>query len=516
MKFLEPTERRAEWGLLLIFAILSLGIIGGSAFYYRHYERQFRAAAEHQLTAIAELKVNELAQYRKERLEDAAIFFNNAAFSGLVRRFFDHPEDTDAQRQIQTWLGKFQAYYEYTRVYLLDVQGAERLAVPDQPEPLPGHLAKDIAAVLRSGRVTFLDFHRDAPGLPIHLEILVPIFDEQDASRSLGVLVFRINPAAFFYPFIQRWPVPSETAETLLVRRDGDDALFLNELKFRTNTALNLRVSLTSNNMPAVKAILGHEGIVDGTDYRGEPVLAALHAIPDSPWFLEARIDTAEVYAPMRARLWQVVVMICVLLFGSAACVGLVWRQQQSRFYQAQYESAEALRASEVRYRRLFEAARDGILILDAETGMILDVNPFLIELLGYSREAFLGTKVWELGFFKDIVANQDNFEELQQKGYLRYEDLPLETSDGRRIEVEFVSNVYLVNHQKVIQCNIRDITGRKRMEEKLRQLSRAVEQSPASIVITNPAGDIEYANPKFINVTGYTLAEILGKNPAS
>jgi len=514
MKFLEPTERRAEWGLLLIFAILSLGIIGGSAFYYRHYERQFRAAAEHQLTAIAELKVNELAQYRKERLEDAAIFFNNAAFSGLVRRFFDHPEDTDAQRQIQTWLGKFQAYYEYTRVYLLDVQGAERLAVPDQPEPLPGHLAKDIAAVLRSGRVTFLDFHRDAPGLPIHLEILVPIFDEQDASRSLGVLVFRINPAAFFYPFIQRWPVPSETAETLLVRRDGDDALFLNELKFRTNTALNLRVSLTSNNMPAVKAILGHEGIVDGTDYRGEPVLAALHAIPDSPWFLEARIDTAEVYAPMRARLWQVVVMICVLLFGSAACVGLVWRQQQSRFYQAQYESAEALRASEVRYRRLFEAARDGILILDAETGMILDVNPFLIELLGYSREAFLGTKVWELGFFKDIVANQDNFEELQQKGYLRYEDLPLETSDGRRIEVEFVSNVYLVNHQKVIQCNIRDITGRKRMEEKLRQLSRAVEQSPASIVITNPAGDIEYANPKFINVTGYTLAEILGKNP--
>jgi PAS domain S-box-containing protein len=89
-----------------------------------------------------------------------------------------------------------------------------------------------------------------------------------------------------------------------------------------------------------------------------------------------------------------------------------------------------------------------------------------------------------------------------------------LETSDGRRIEVEFVSNVYLVNHQKVIQCNIRDITGRKRMDEKLRQLSRAVEQSPASIVITNPAGDIEYANPKFINVTGYTLAEILGKNP--
>ena len=132
-------------------------------------------------------------------------------------------------------------------------------------------------------------------------------------------------------------------------------------------------------------------------------------------------------------------------------------------------EAEESLRASEVRYRRLFEAAKDGILILDAETGMVVDVNPFLIELLGYSHEEFLGKKIWELGFFKDIVANQDNFAELQQKEYVRYEDMPLETSDGRRIEVEFVSNVYLVNDHKVIQCNIRDITERKRAEEQIR-----------------------------------------------
>ena len=225
MNLPELNERRAEWGLLLIFASLTLGIVVGGTFYYRHYERQFRAAAEHQLAAIADLKVDELVQYRKERLADAAIFFNNAAFSGLVRRFLDHPEDADAQRQIQTWLGKYAAYYEYSRVYLLDVQGAERLAVPDKPEPFPGHLTQDIAAVLRSGRVTFLDFHRDATGLPIHLEILVPIFDEQDASRSLGVLVLRINPAAFLYPYIQRWPTPSLTAETLLVRRESNDVL---------------------------------------------------------------------------------------------------------------------------------------------------------------------------------------------------------------------------------------------------------------------------------------------------
>ena len=130
----------------------------------------------------------------------------------------------------------------------------------------------------------------------------------------------------------------------------------------------------------------------------------------------------------------------------------------------------EKLNASEVRYRRLFETSKDGILILDADTGMITDVNPFLIEMLGYTHEQFLGKKVWELGFFKDIVANEDKFLELKQKEYARYEDLPLKTVDGRHLSVEFVSNVYLVDHMKVVQCNIRNITERKRAETKILQ----------------------------------------------
>lgn len=120
---------------------------------------------------------------------------------------------------------------------------------------------------------------------------------------------------------------------------------------------------------------------------------------------------------------------------------------------------------SEVRYRRVFETAKDGILILDAETGKILDVNPFLIELLGYSREQFIEKAIWEIGFFKDIAANRDKFMELQQKEYIRYENLPLETAKGQKINVEFVSNVYFENANKVIQCNIRDITKRKQAE---------------------------------------------------
>jgi formate hydrogenlyase transcriptional activator len=140
-------------------------------------------------------------------------------------------------------------------------------------------------------------------------------------------------------------------------------------------------------------------------------------------------------------------------------------------------QTEEALKSSEKRYRRLFETAQDGILILDAETGQISDVNPFLVEMLGYSHEDFLGKKLWEIGVFRDIEASKAAFLELQDKGYVRYNDLPLETKDGRPMAVEFVSNVYPVNHRKVIQCNIRDITERKHIAAALQSAHNEMER---------------------------------------
>ena len=177
----------------------------------------------------------------------------------------------------------------------------------------------------------------------------------------------------------------------------------------------------------------------------------------------------------------------------------------------------EKQRASETRYRRLFETTKDGILILDAGTGMVMDVNPFLIELLGFSHEEFLGKKIWELGFFKDIVANRDNFAELQEKEYIRYEDMALETSMGRRIEVEFTSNLYLVNHQKVIQCDIRDISVRKAAEEKQRasetRYRRLFETTKDGILILDAGtGMVMDVNPFLIELLGFSHEEFLGK----
>lgn len=132
----------------------------------------------------------------------------------------------------------------------------------------------------------------------------------------------------------------------------------------------------------------------------------------------------------------------------------------------------KALRVSENRYRRLFETARDGILLLNSDTAQIEDVNPYLIELLGYSHAEFLGKKLWEVGPFADRAESKEMFAQLQTTGYVRYEDLPLRTKAGAKIDVEFVSNSYDCEGVKVIQCNIRNITERKRMEDQVRQMA--------------------------------------------
>ncbi len=174
------------------------------------------------------------------------------------------------------------------------------------------------------------------------------------------------------------------------------------------------------------------------------------------------------------------------------------------------------LRASEERYRRLFESAKDGILILDAGTGRVVDANPFMTELTGYSRGQFLGKHLWEIGPFSDAAASKVSFDELKALDYVRYDDLPLKARDGREVAVEFVSNVYLVNGEKVIQCNVRDITARKQAKDTLRMRERAIEAVSQGIIITDSRtadNPIVYTSPGFTAMTGYEGEEALGRN---
>lgn len=180
----------------------------------------------------------------------------------------------------------------------------------------------------------------------------------------------------------------------------------------------------------------------------------------------------------------------------------------------------QQLSASEQNYRRLFEAAKDGILILDVGTGGITEANPFIANLLGLSQEEMMGKTVSELSPFKDFESNQLMLEKLQRQGFVRYEDLPLEAADGCKIDVEFVCNIYEVGEKEVIQCNIRDITERKKSERQFKLLSTCVARLNDVVLISEadtldePGPRIVFVNDAFERITGYTSDEILGRSP--
>jgi PAS domain S-box-containing protein len=510
--------RLSGWLFFLIFGLLAGGIVSAGYFFHQNFEQHFRAGVERQLSAIAELKVEELTQWRKARLGDGELLLQNPAFSALVRRFLGQPADADAQQQLHAWLGKYPAAHEYDRVLLLDAQGAERLAIPTKLEPLAAHLPPDIAVALRSGRVTFLDFHRDAPDRPIHLSILVPILDDAHAGRPLGALLLRIDPETYLYPLIKRWPTPSLTAETLLVRREGNDALFLNELRFRTNTALSVRRSLTQTNLPAVMAASGRQGLVEGVDYRGASVVADVRPVPDSPWFMVTRMDKAEVYGPLRERLWLVLVLIASLLFGAGAGVGLVWRRQSLLFYRKQAQTVALLLESEEKFLRVFEHSNAGMSI--TKPSGEIEVNQAFCDMLGYSPAELHQQRWQDLSHPADVEETQRVMEKLLAGGRqaARFTKRYLH-KNGSVVWADVSSTLRrdAAGQPLYFMTIVLDTTARQKAETALREANEYLDNlfnyANAPIIVWDPQFKITRFNHAFENLTGRTAAEVMGQS---
>ncbi|MFH1029193.1 MAG: PAS domain S-box protein, partial [Pseudomonadota bacterium] len=471
---IEAATARASYTLLSVFIIMALGIVTAGHLYYRNYETQQRTAVERHLTVISELKTGEIVQWRKERLGAASSFYKNTSFSILVKRYFSNPNDKEVQKQLRTWLQRVQTAYQYDRLCLNDADNAERMSVPKTRTPTAFAISHLTSEVLQSGKIIFEDFYRHEVDGHVYLNMIVPVFDEAN-SRVIGILAMRIDPEKYLYPLINRWPTPSRTAETLIVRREGNEVVFLNELRFQKNTALKLRSSLDRRSMPAVRAVMGKKGIVEGLDYRGVPVIASVRAIPDSPWFLVARMDVSEVYAPIQERLWAMILLIGVLLLGAGAGVGLIWRQQHARFYQEKYEAAEALRERMEIQRVIVETSPLAIIVTDSQ-GDVMLWNSAAETTFGWSAGEAIGRQ--------NPIVPPDMVDEVRKTrqsimGGRSFVDVETERvrKDGVRIAVSFSAAALrdAGGRANGMLAIVADITERKRAEENIRRLNRVL-----------------------------------------
>ena len=455
--------------LIFLASSICILILLGGYFYFRYEENIIRNEKYENLKTIAELKINQITLWRKERLGDANAVYRNSFFVKGVEQFLYNGHNSDLKNDFLEQLSVTKTNSGYENIFITSPKGELVFSVDPTLKRVDSITRRFIIESAIPQKVIFTDLYYCPPDRKIYYDIIIPVINRKDI--SIATLIFRVDPNEYLYPLFQSWPTPSKSSEILIVRKNGDSVIYLNELRHRSHTALALQISLTKSTIPAVRAVLGYEGICEGKDYRGVDVLAYVCKIPGTPWFMVAKVDRSEIFTELSYRTVVIVIFTLVFIILTGVAIAWIYHLRLINIYKKLFNS-------DIRYRRLFETAKEGIIFLDADNGMIIDVNPFIIEMLGFSHDQFLGKHLWDLGFFRNVIENKDKFFELQEKEYIHYEDMPFETFDGRRIDVEFINNIYKVGSQKVVQCNIRNITERKHSEQKLKQTNIELERS--------------------------------------
>ncbi len=328
------------WRLLAVFLLLALGVGGSGYFYFLKLRESIRQEKFEELSAIADLKTRQIAGWRAERRAEAESILTTSFIVSHARRWLDSRGRDETERlALLAWMKAPRHARHYRCVHLFDASGALQLSsAPECAAPCESSLPAVLKA-LDTRQVQFLDFHISRQTENIHLSLFVPL---REGDRLVGALGFEIDPNTFLYPLVQTWPTRSPSAESVLIRREGENALYLNELRHRKDTALALRIPLTSRDVPEVRAVQGQEGVFAGQDYRGREVLSAVRRIPDAPWFLVSKIDLDEVDAPLHERAMMLLFSVALLIGVAAFAVQLLWRHQQMRSNLARLEAEDA------------------------------------------------------------------------------------------------------------------------------------------------------------------------------
>lgn len=457
---------KIPWHLMLIFLLLSAGILTLGYFYYQYQADHFQREMEAQLHAIADLKVKQITAWRQERMHDANLIFDDPIFGGEVQEWLEGRAPLHRRKEILHRLqGLKQKLYE--SIQLFDLQGRVRLAIPEvKPEALP--LLRKIALDTSSiEKVEFTDLYRVPGTQEIMISLAVPIhFHQGERIVFTGVVILNVDPHRFLYPLIQTWPTASVTAEFVLLRREGEDIVFLNELRHRQGTALEWRRPLAAAPRPAAYAGTGREGITRSLDYRGVPVLAATRIIPDSPWSLVAKIDTAEIAAPLREKYLQMAFLLFALIASSGAGVAYFWRDRDVLFYRQQYEAERESRALAQRYEYLAKNANDIILMVDQDL-KVVEANARAVSSYGYSPEEFLDLHLADLYPQGRLTAGEIQVLEMKTKDGQTFETVH-RRRDGTTFPVDISSSELKINGSRLYQMIIRDMTQTKEREKVL------------------------------------------------
>jgi len=482
--------------------------------YYEDQKIHIKKERVRELLAISDLKINQIVAWRKNLQGNAEVLFENYQLIQQLRKWLKSREKSGVMDEILGWMSSFRDHHDYSSIFLLDEKGNVCLYTSEANDEVGPHAKSFVNEAIQSKKVIWIDLYRDETDRHIHLDILVPLVPREPDGLPSGVLLFRINPYQFLYSFIQSWPTPSRTAESLLVRRDGMEVVFLNELRHQKHTAFSLRLPIVGKQTVTVKAVQGVKGVVEEVDYRGVEVLAAVCPIPGSPWYLIAKVDQDEIYAPIRKHAIMVMILVAILVIAAGVGIGFFWHRQTSRFYRKQFEVEVERQALLKHFEYLTKYANDIILMMDRDF-KIIEANNKAMETYGHSRDELIGMDIRKLWSPEEKPLFEGQFQELDEKKGLLLQTIH-QREDGSTFPVEASLRLIEVEGEKFYQSIIRDITKRKMAEEEIRKSEERFRvlfnDAPVGYHEFDLEGRITSVNRTELEMMGYFSEEMIGQ----
>ncbi len=518
--------RRFPWQPVIVFILLTVGLLSLSYFYTAQFKNFSRHSKENELATIADLKALQVSSWRRDRLATATNMFESGYFADKVQSLLRKPGSAETLREIRSGLAHLQRNFpkEYPRVAIL-VPGPKVLfSEPETPpyQPTPEALRLSLEATT-SGGVVFGDLHRVPGSERISLLVAIPLLANKGRGKEPAAsMILEIDPTVSLFPLIEEWPSTGPTSEVLLIERKGKDFLYLSEPRFQKGVALNLLLPITRFRRPGVETPIGEEGTIEGLDYRKHRVVGVIRSVPDSPWLVEAKADVAEITAGWSRWIGLISVVIIVFVLAAGLSLSLFWRRQKATFDADERDRWErALKNQNDFLRVIIDVMPNAAYLKDTE-GRFIVCNAAFEKLLGLSMDKILGKTYEELSSREASGKDRETDRLLFDKPGVQVYEAPLKAWDRLEHHLIFIKSTFARPDGRTggLICTMIDITQRKRAEEELQQLKKfsdgIVQTMSEGLVLTDSEGRFSFVNPAAAAILGYTPGEMVEREVIS
>ena len=506
--------------IFLIGTFTIIILLAGALEYSKYDSELIRTQKYNELKTISGIKAEQITEWYADECSDAIFISKNRFLTERIERYLKTPNEFNT-KQLREMLRELRIEHNYLDICVADIFGNILVCLDSTATVLSPNVFISIKKSVQIKNLALTDIYHCRVNDRLRIDLISPFLNHEN--ESAAVLIFRLDPESYLYPLIQSWPSDSKTSETLLVRQDEDSVVFLNKLRHVNSPPLSLKLSLGDSTMPAVKAVMGYEGIWEGPDYRNVIVLSDIKHVPGTAWYMIAKVDTEEIFAELYYRQFVIIVFTLLLILLSGVGLTLVYQSRQRKMYKQLFIQEKVLSEKEEEFRITLYSIGDGVITTDPN-GLIKQMNIVAEELTGWSENDAKGKSLEQV--FHIINENtrepvENPVHKVIKKGIIvgLANHTLLVNKNGKEIPIAD-SGAPIKNEDGAVLGVVlifRDQTAERESKRMIKEnennFKQLLEHSPIGIFFKDDNLRYVKANSFFESLFEVSLRDIIGKN---